>query len=172
MAIQRRQIIRAAAAATAAAAAFPGFAQARAKVKVGYLHTPAVDGQIWIGQELGSFAKNGLDLELVRFTTGLEIFQAMTTSPVPRLRARRRQELVERADNTVVQVRRAASDIEQGRDAVLARAAAAAGVPDATPYTLRHSFCSLLLHEGRSVIYVARQLGHEQYRRRHRRQPG
>jgi integrase len=33
-------------------------------------------------------------------------------------------------------------------------------VPEATPYTLRHSFCSLLLHEGRSVIYVARQLGH------------
>ena len=32
---------------------------------------------------------------------------------------------------------------------------------DATPYTLRHSFCSLLLHEGRSVIYVARQLGHD-----------
>ena len=37
----------------------------------------------------------------------------------------------------------------------------AAGVPTATPYTLRHSFCSLLLHEGRSVIYVARQLGHD-----------
>ena len=31
----------------------------------------------------------------------------------------------------------------------------------ATPYTLRHSFASLLLHEGRSVIYVARQLGHD-----------
>ena len=30
-----------------------------------------------------------------------------------------------------------------------------------TPYTLRHSFASLLLHEGRSVIYVARQLGHD-----------
>ena len=29
------------------------------------------------------------------------------------------------------------------------------------PLTLRHSFCSLLLHEGRSVIYVARQLGHD-----------
>jgi integrase len=27
--------------------------------------------------------------------------------------------------------------------------------------TLRHSFASLLLHEGRSVIYVARQLGHD-----------
>jgi len=77
MAIQRRQLIRAAAAATAAAAAFPSFAQARAKVKVGYLHTPAVDGHIWIGQQNGSFAKQGLDLELVQFTTGLELFQAM-----------------------------------------------------------------------------------------------
>jgi len=28
------------------------------------------------------------------------------------------------------------------------------------PYDLRHSFASLLLHKGRSVIYVARQLGH------------
>jgi integrase len=34
-------------------------------------------------------------------------------------------------------------------------------VDQATPYTLRHSFASLLLHEGRSVIYVARQLGHD-----------
>jgi integrase len=41
------------------------------------------------------------------------------------------------------------------------RATAAANAPDATPYTLRHSFASLLLHEGRSVIYVARQLGHD-----------
>jgi integrase len=41
------------------------------------------------------------------------------------------------------------------------RAAIVAGVPEATPYTLRHSFCSLLLHEGRSVIYVAREMGHD-----------
>jgi integrase len=41
------------------------------------------------------------------------------------------------------------------------RATAAAAAVDATPYTLRHSFASLLLHEGRSVIYVARQLGHD-----------
>lgn len=40
------------------------------------------------------------------------------------------------------------------------RAARAAGVPHATPYTLRHSFASLLLAEGRSVIDVAAQLGH------------
>lgn len=35
-----------------------------------------------------------------------------------------------------------------------------AGLPHARPYDLRHSFASLLLHEGRSVVYVARQLGH------------
>ncbi len=40
------------------------------------------------------------------------------------------------------------------------RALDAAGVEHAVPYALRHSFASLLLHEGRSVIYVARQLGH------------
>jgi integrase len=42
-------------------------------------------------------------------------------------------------------------------DRVLERA----GVDHTTPYALRHSFASLLLHEGRSVIYVARQLGHD-----------
>jgi integrase len=36
----------------------------------------------------------------------------------------------------------------------------AVGLDHARPYDLRHSFASLLLHEGRSVIYVARQLGH------------
>ena len=40
------------------------------------------------------------------------------------------------------------------------RARVIAGANNATPYTLRHSCCSLLLAEGRSVIYVARQLGH------------
>jgi integrase len=35
------------------------------------------------------------------------------------------------------------------------------GVERARPYDLRHGFASLLLHEGRSVIYVARQLGHD-----------
>jgi integrase len=48
-----------------------------------------------------------------------------------------------------------------GTGGAFGRAAIAAGVPEATPYTLRHSFCSLLLHEGRSVIYVARQMGHD-----------
>jgi integrase len=39
-------------------------------------------------------------------------------------------------------------------------AKAAAGTPDATPYTLRHSFASLLIWEGRPITYVAAQLGH------------
>jgi NitT/TauT family transport system substrate-binding protein len=77
MAIQRRQLIRAAAAASVGSAVFSALAQARTKVKVGYLHTPAVDGHIWIGQQNGSFAKQGLELELSQFTTGLELFQAM-----------------------------------------------------------------------------------------------
>ncbi len=41
------------------------------------------------------------------------------------------------------------------------RARDAAGLDRGRPYDLRHSFASLLLHEGRSVIYVARQLGHD-----------
>jgi integrase len=41
------------------------------------------------------------------------------------------------------------------------RATLSAGLTHARPYDLRHSFASLLLHEGRSVIYVARQLGHD-----------
>ena len=36
------------------------------------------------------------------------------------------------------------------------RALAQAAVAHTTPYALRHSFTSLLLHEGRSVIYQAR----------------
>ena len=61
----------------AVGAATPLFAQARTKLRVGYLHTPAVDGQIWLGQQSGAWAKRRLDLELLPFTTGLELFQAM-----------------------------------------------------------------------------------------------
>ena len=80
MTMQRRDFIKAGVAGVAvglAAGGAPAIAQARTKVKVGYLHTPAVDGQIWTGMQLGSFGKNGLDLELIQFTTGLELFQAM-----------------------------------------------------------------------------------------------
>lgn len=52
----------------------------------------------------------------------------------------------------------AAFELWRGR--VWAAALKAASVPYQRPYDLRHSFTSLLLHEGRSAIYVARQLGH------------
>ncbi len=77
MSTRRRTLIQAAAGAVVLGTGLAARAQARTKLKVGYLHTPAVDGQIFIGQQMGSFAKRGLDLELVQFTTGLELFQAM-----------------------------------------------------------------------------------------------
>ncbi|MDA8109009.1 MAG: ABC transporter substrate-binding protein [Betaproteobacteria bacterium] len=79
MSMTRRQFLRQSGAAALAAGALgaPAIARARTKVKVGYLHTVAVDGQIWLGEHTGSFAKHGLDLELTRFDTGLALFQAM-----------------------------------------------------------------------------------------------
>ncbi len=75
---RRRTLIQAAAAGAAlATGSRAALAQTRTKLRVGYLHTPAVDGHIHLGQQMGSFAKRGLDLELVQFTTGLELFQAM-----------------------------------------------------------------------------------------------
>src|SRR3569833_2148881 len=58
-------------------AAAPAIAQSKTKLRVGYLHTVAVDGQIWTGMDRGMFDKQGLDLELRQFNTGLEIFQAL-----------------------------------------------------------------------------------------------
>lgn len=79
MSINRRQFLKHTGAAALAAGTIgaPAIVQARTKVKVGYLHTVAVDGQIWLGQHMGSFAKQGLDLEFTRFYTGLGMFQAM-----------------------------------------------------------------------------------------------
>jgi len=81
MSMNRRKFLRDAATGAAAvglaAVGAPAIAQSRAKVKLGYLHTLAVDGQIWLGMDRGDFAKNGVDFELHQFTTGLELFQAM-----------------------------------------------------------------------------------------------
>ncbi|MGJ4927375.1 ABC transporter substrate-binding protein [Bradyrhizobium sp. HKCCYLS2038] len=59
------------------ALAAPAIAQAKTRIRVGYLHTLAVDGQIWTGVDRGSFDKQGLELELRQFNTGLELFQAL-----------------------------------------------------------------------------------------------
>ena len=53
-----------------------------------------------------------------------------------------------------------ANAFEKWRRRRFAALLAAGGLPSGRPYDLRHSFASLLLHEGRDVIYVARQLGH------------
>lgn len=53
------------------------------------------------------------------------------------------------------------TDWDNWRRRAFDRACMAIGLKGARPYDLRHSFASLLLHEGRSVMYVARQLGHD-----------
>jgi NitT/TauT family transport system substrate-binding protein len=55
----------------------PALAQARARVRVGYLHTLAVDEQIWLSDYLGAWGRNGLDMQFKEFKTGLELFKAM-----------------------------------------------------------------------------------------------
>jgi NitT/TauT family transport system substrate-binding protein len=78
MSMDRRKFLQGTGAALGlSVAGAPAIAQGRTKVKVGYLHTLAVDGQIWTGMNRGSFAKQGVDLDMVQFTTGLELFQAM-----------------------------------------------------------------------------------------------
>ncbi len=49
------------------------------------------------------------------------------------------------------------ADLAPGR---LGAPCRAVGLKGARPYDLRHSFISLLIHEGRSVVEVARQAGH------------
>ena len=53
MKTDRRHVLKgmAAAAGTAAIGA-PALAQAKTKVRIGYLHTLAVDGQLWLAQHL------------------------------------------------------------------------------------------------------------------------
>ncbi|HEY1728787.1 MAG TPA: ABC transporter substrate-binding protein [Candidatus Baltobacteraceae bacterium] len=52
-------------------------ARAATSVRVGYLHTLAVDGQMWLAQSLGSWQREGIDLQLTRFDTGIGLFQAL-----------------------------------------------------------------------------------------------
>jgi len=74
----RRRFLQATgAAATLAMGGFPAIAQSRTKVRVGYVNTLAVNGQIWTGVHRGHWAKEGLELETTQFNTGLELFNAM-----------------------------------------------------------------------------------------------
>ena len=81
MGVNRREFLGTAGAGVAAiglsAMGAPAIAQTPAKVRVGYLHTLAVDGQLWLAQHSGAFARHGIEPEFKQFTTGLELFQAM-----------------------------------------------------------------------------------------------
>jgi NitT/TauT family transport system substrate-binding protein len=80
--MERRTFIQIAGAA-AATAIQPSLAFAQTKkVKVGYLHTLAVDGQMWLADSMGLWKKEGLDMEFIQFQTGLEMFQAMSGGSV------------------------------------------------------------------------------------------
>ncbi|MFZ7128083.1 MAG: ABC transporter substrate-binding protein [Desulfobacterales bacterium] len=52
------------------------------KVKVGYLHTLAVDGQFWIGVHKGYFEEQGLEMEPIQFTSGIPLMQALSGGSV------------------------------------------------------------------------------------------
>lgn len=76
--MKRRTFIQLAATG-AASMAFPGLAlSAGESLKVGYLHTLAVDGQMWLAESQGLWKKEGLVPEFIQFQTGLELFQAMS----------------------------------------------------------------------------------------------
>jgi NitT/TauT family transport system substrate-binding protein len=47
------------------------------EVKVGYLHTIAVDDKLWLGQAEGQWADAGLDMKTTQFDTGIELSQAL-----------------------------------------------------------------------------------------------
>jgi NitT/TauT family transport system substrate-binding protein len=78
-AIDRRRLIASASAAGAAALAMRRVARAAepAKVRVGYLHVLSVDAQLWMGDHLDSWKKEGIEIEAREFTTGIELFQAL-----------------------------------------------------------------------------------------------
>lgn len=81
--MNRRNILKLAGAAAvvptvSTALSAPAIAAGPTKVKVGYLHTLAVDGQMWLAESQGLWKEHGLDMEFIQFQTGLEVFQAMT----------------------------------------------------------------------------------------------
>ncbi|MCS0496498.1 ABC transporter substrate-binding protein [Ancylobacter mangrovi] len=78
--MNRRDVLRTAAAGGLMTLAAPAIVRAAGStdpIRVGYLHTLAVDGQIWTAQHQGEWEKQGLKPTFTRFYTGLEIFQAM-----------------------------------------------------------------------------------------------
>lgn len=82
--MDRRQLLTGTAAVVIGGAtlASPSIAQARTRLRLGHLHVVAVDGHIWTGLDRGSFDRQGLDFELSEYSTGPEVFEAMTRGDV------------------------------------------------------------------------------------------
>jgi len=75
---RRRAVVAAGmAAAGLAAIGAPAIAQPRTRIRIGYVDTLAVTGQLWTGVHRGHWAKEGLEFDPVKFNTGLELFNAM-----------------------------------------------------------------------------------------------
>ena len=86
MSMNRRKFLQGTGAALSlSAVGAPAIAQSRTKVRIGYLHTLAVDGQMWLADHLGAWGKHGLQPEYRQFTTGLELFQAMVGGSIDML---------------------------------------------------------------------------------------
>lgn len=51
-------------------------------VKVGYLHTIAVDDKLQLGLEKGYFADQGLDIQATKFDTGIAVSQALASGSI------------------------------------------------------------------------------------------
>lgn len=59
-----------------------GVAMAQTTVKVGYLHTLAVDGHLWTAIENGFFEEQGLEIEPIPFNSGVPLAQALAGGSV------------------------------------------------------------------------------------------
>ena len=75
--LRRRNIVLGLGAAGLASLGAPAIAQQRTKIRVGYVDTLAVTGQLWTGVHRGHWAKEGVEFDPVKFNTGLELFNAM-----------------------------------------------------------------------------------------------
>ena len=73
----RRQVVMSLAAAGLTTMGAPAIAQQRTKIRIGYVDTLAVTGQLWTGMHRGHWAAEGIEFDPVKFNTGLELFNAM-----------------------------------------------------------------------------------------------
>ena len=55
------------------------------EINLGYLHTLAVDGQLWLGDHYGFWEQQGIKFNVKRFYTGIDLFQALSGGSIDML---------------------------------------------------------------------------------------